>query len=150
MKFDFLVESILETLIEEGVDAGFLRGLNQNVKIVSKAPETYINKKKDLRGLWKKLTYHLLNNNYKSPSAPKENPGLLERNFPNIKKPRLHITDAEFGKLFEQEMLTNPLSKDAYDNFMKDLDSVIWEISSRSHQQLEFLNKLRSVYMISH
>lgn len=139
-QFTQLYESLLHRFFTEGVDAVFLRKKNMEATILKKTLNSSQTKAK-LKQLSKDLILHLLNGNYKN---------ILSKYFPSLVQYSNKSSDVNFKVKFEKELESNPISADTYKAFLKDIDDIIYELSSRNSGELNSLRYLRTNYLLSY
>ncbi len=140
LEFNFLCEQILAKLLCEGIDAAFLRKKNAEASVYKNAPRTPEAKQK-FKSLSKELIVHILNGNFKN---------ILSNYFPNLAPLANKMSDRDFKVKLDAELASTAMSAETYKSLLKDIDDIIYELSRRNSNQLEYLLYLRTNYLLSY
>lgn len=140
LEFNLLYEQVLEKLFCEGINATFLRKKNAEASIYKKISRTPAAKQK-LKQLSKDLIVHVLNGNYKN---------ILSKYLPNLIPLSNKMSDQDFKGKLNAELASTEMSSVTYRSLLKEIDDIIYELSRRNNNELEYLLLLRTNYLLGY
>lgn len=140
LEFNYLCEQILDTLLYEGIDAAFLRSKNAEAAAYKKEPKSPQAKQK-FKTLSKDLIIHILNGNYKN---------ILNKYLPSLVPFSNKTSDRDFKIKLDEELASTTMTAETYKSLLKDIDDIIYELSRRNNNELEYLLLLRTNYLLSY